>query len=142
MPPEAAPELNSTTAPAMTKQPAVPGLQPSAEVVPVVPDAPAPAEVVVPGTVMETSQASQLPVPMEVAPSEPPVVPVVPEVPATASVDATAAPLPKQPAVSAPAETEVEQDKAGELFDSMLVLLVDVALSLDDLRCILVVGCR
>ena len=140
MPPEAAPELNSATAPAMTKQPAVPGLQPSAEVVPVVPDAPAPAEVV-PGTVMETSQASQLPVPMEVAPSEPPVVPIVPEVPATASVDATAASLPKQPAVSAPAETEVEQDKAGEPSDSMLVLLVDVALSLDVLRCILAVGC-
>lgn len=139
MPPEAAPELNSATAPAMTKQPAVPGLQPiaSAEVVP---DA-APAEVV--PSVMETSQASQLQVPMEVAPSEPPVVPVVPEVPATASVDAAVAPpLPKQPAVSAPAETEVEQDKAGELFDSMLVLLVDVALSLDYLRCILVVGCR
>ncbi len=117
----------------MAKQPAVPGLQP---VPALTPDA-VPAEVV--PSVMETSQPSQVEVPMEVAPSEAPVVPIIPEV-ATASADATASPLPQQPAVSAP-ELEMEQDKAGELADSTLVLLVDFTLSLDDFRCIFVVGC-
>ena len=131
MPPEVAPALDASTAPAMAKQPAVPGLQP---VPALAPDA-VPAEVV--PSVMETSQPSQVEVPMEVAPSEAPVVPIIPEV-ATASEDATA--LPQQPAVSAP-ELEMEQDKAGELAGSTLVLLVDFTLSLDDFRCIFVVGC-